>query len=79
MVTRSGTLVKRKRELMNVSQIDLANKIGVSGQHLCNWERGAALIPAAYIKELCKELKLSSRILVDKTMEDIREKYYGDI
>ena len=79
MTTRTGALIKAKRKLLKLKMYEVADKIGVSTQHLCNWERGAALVPGPHVTTLCKVLKLHPRTLVDKTMEDLREKYYDNI
>ena len=53
----------RLRELRNKSgftQNEIANKLGVSGQTILNWENGITAIPAEQFNNLCKLYNIKS-------------------
>lgn len=78
-MNKSGCLIKRKRKLLNLTQMELSIKIGCSNQHLWNWENGKALTPNTYTQKLCKELKMRRSVLIDYIINDIRNKFYGEV
>lgn len=49
--------IKKQRELLNISQVDLAKKIGVSQGMISQWENGDFLPRAERLPMLAKVLK----------------------
>jgi transcriptional regulator with XRE-family HTH domain len=56
-----GNIIRVKRQTRGLKQRELAEKLGISFQHLMNWERAAALPPKKYWKSLKKEIGLNER------------------
>jgi transcriptional regulator with XRE-family HTH domain len=50
-----GERIKAAREALNMSQADLARKVGVDASRLCRWERGEEPRFAS-VKKLAKAL-----------------------
>ena len=51
--------IKNARVQKNMTQMDLADAMGVSYQAVSNWERGNSLPDISKIEQLCKELDIS--------------------
>lgn len=47
-----GKALQSKREKLNYSRTDLANKVDVMPQFVANWERGQCLPPSSIIPKL---------------------------
>lgn len=72
--------IKTARTKMNMTQMNLADEMGVSYQAVSNWERGNSMPDISKLPELCKILNISFEELVgEKTAEtDIVEKLMQD-
>lgn len=69
-----GTYLKKKRELADVSQTELAKKLGyTSPQFVSNWERGLAAPPPEKMKVLVKTLRIPERELIEMLTRLSRE------
>lgn len=51
-----GTIIRRCRKNKGLTQSALSKQLGVSVQHLVNWELGSALPPDKYWKKINKIL-----------------------
>lgn len=56
--------IKNARVQKNMTQMDLADAMGVSYQAVSNWERGNSLPDISKIEQLCKELDISFDVLL---------------
>lgn len=72
--------IKNARTKMNMTQMNLADEMGVSYQAVSNWERGNSMPDISKLPELCKILNISFEELVgERTVEtDIAEKLMQD-
>lgn len=72
--------IKEARTKMNMTQMNLADEMGVSYQAVSNWERGNSMPDISKLPELCKILNISFEELVgEKTAQtDIAEKLMQD-
>jgi len=66
-----GENLKKLRKSRNLSQEDLAEKVGVSRQSVSKWETGDAYPEMNNILELCKIFNCKINDLVHKDMSDI--------
>lgn len=71
-----ATNIKNARTKKNMTQMNLADEMGVSYQAVSNWERGSSMPDISKLPELCKILELSFEELVEEKSEqtDIAEK-----
>ena len=64
--------IKNARMKMNMTQMNLADEIGVSYQAVSNWERGNSMPDISKLPELCKILNISFEELVgERTAETV--------
>ena len=56
--------IKNARTRMNMTQVNLADEMGVSYQAVSNWERGNSMPDISKLPELCKILNISFEELV---------------
>ena len=72
--------IKAARTKMNMTQMNLADEMGVSYQAVSNWERGNSMPDISKLPELCNILNISFEELVgEKTAQtDIVEKLMQD-
>lgn len=72
--------IKNARTKMNMTQMNLADEMGVSYQAVSNWERGNSMPDISKLPELCKILNISFEELVgERTTEtDIAERLMQD-
>ena len=65
------------REYADLSQKDLANKLGVTQQTYSLWEKGTKIIPLKHLNNLCNYYKTSMDYVLglsnEKTNSDIKE------
>lgn len=67
---KQGARLKDCREFRKMSQSELARKLKVKPQFICNIERGAAGIPPKYIRRLAEILKIPvTRIVATMVVE----------
>ena len=72
--------IKEARTRMNMTQMNLADEMGVSYQAVSNWERGNSMPDISKLPDLCKILNISFEELVgERTAQtDIAEKLMQD-
>ena len=72
--------IKAARTKMNMTQMNLADEMGVSYQAVSNWERGNSMPDISKLPELCNILHISFEELVGEKSEqtDIAEKLMQD-
>ncbi len=72
--------IKNARTKMNMTQMNLADEMGVSYQAVSNWERGNSMPDISKLPELCKILNISFEELVgERTAETaVAEKLMQD-
>lgn len=65
------------REYADLSQKDLANKLGVTQQTYSLWEKGTKIIPLKHLNNLCNYYKTSMDYVLglsnERTYSDIKE------
>ena len=57
-MNKIGKIIKDARTKKNMTQLELADKMGVSYQAVSNWERGNTMPDIAKIPDLARELGL---------------------
>lgn len=77
-LVKIGDFIQRKRKEKNLTQGELAEKLGISDRAVSKWENGVCLPDASNVTELCKLLDITVNDLysgetVDE--EDYRRKY----
>ncbi len=60
-----GKFIAKKRKEQNLTQEQLAERLGVSNKTVSKWETGKCMPDYAVVKSLCKELKISVSELMD--------------
>ncbi|WP_035291893.1 MULTISPECIES: helix-turn-helix transcriptional regulator [Clostridiaceae] len=66
-----GKFIAQKRKEHNMTQEQLAEKIGVSNKSVSKWETGKCMPDYSVVQELCKELEITVAELIDG--EEIEE------
>lgn len=66
-----GKFIAQKRKEHNMTQEQLAEKIGVSNKSVSKWETGKCMSDYSVVQELCKELEITVAELMDG--EEIEE------
>ena len=66
-----GKFIAHKRKEHNMTQEQLAEKIGVSNKSVSKWETGKCMPDYSVVQELCKELEITVAELMDG--EEIEE------
>ena len=56
---KTGKYIAEKRKLQNMTQAQLAEKIGVSDRAVSKWERGLSMPDVSKYEELCELLEVS--------------------
>ena len=75
-----GKYIAKKRKEKNLTQQELAEKLGVTYQAISKWENGRGMPDYPLFEPLCKELDISVQELLsggqkeDKTVEYIKYK-----
>lgn len=67
-----GKFISQKRKEKNLTQEQLAGKLGVSNKTISKWETGKCMPDYAVVKNLCDELEITVAELMDG--EDSEEK-----
>ncbi len=67
-----GNYIAKKRREKNLTQEQLAEKLGVSNKTISKWENGKCMPDYSVIQQLCAELSVTVSELMDG--EDIEEK-----
>ncbi len=60
-----GQYITRKRKEKNLTQEQLAEKLGVSNKTISKWENGKCMPDYSIIENLCKELSITIAELMD--------------
>ena len=61
----TGKFISQKRKEKNLTQEQLAEKLGVSNKTVSKWETGKCMPDYSVVKSLCKELEISVAELMD--------------
>lgn len=76
----TGKLILKKRKGKNLTQEQLAEKLGVSNKTISKWENGKCMPDYAIVKNLCQELELTVTELIDgEEAEDKSVLIYEDV
>ena len=74
-----GKFIAKKRKEQNLTQEQLAERLGVSNKTISKWETGKCMPDYAVIKNLCEELKVSVSELMDgEEADDKSVRVYDD-
>lgn len=60
-----GNFIAKKRREKNMTQVQLAERLGVSDKTISKWETGKCMPDYSIIESLCKELNISIAELID--------------
>jgi len=71
-----GNFIKEQRNEKGLTQVELAEKLGVSNRTISKWENGKCLPDYSILKDLCKELDISINELLSG--ERLTEKNYRE-
>jgi transcriptional regulator with XRE-family HTH domain len=55
-----GRRIRERRRALEISQIELREKLGITYQQIQKYEKGASRISAARLYQVCQILKVSS-------------------
>lgn len=64
-----GSIIKAKRKKLGISQLDLAERLGVTQAYIAMIENEKASIPEKLIPKLCKHLKLRKKVFPKKEVK----------
>lgn len=74
-----GKFIAKKRKEQNLTQEQLAERLGVSNKTISKWETGKCMPDYAIVKNLCEELKISVSELMDgEEADDKSVRVYDD-
>ena len=68
----TGIFIAQKRKEKNLTQEQLAEKLGVSNKTISKWETGKCMPDYAVVKSLCEELEITVAELMDGEMAQER-------
>ena len=75
----TGKFIAHKRKERNLTQEQLAEKLGVSNKTVSKWETGKCMPDYSVVKSLCEELKITVAELMDgETSEENSVRTYDD-
>ena len=75
----TGKFIAYKRKEKNLTQEQLAEKLGVSNKTVSKWETGKCMPDYAVVKNLCKELEITVAELIDgEAAEEKSVRVYDD-
>ena len=69
----TGKIIKELREKLELTQVELANKINVSDKAISKWETGEAYPEINNILQLCKVFNCKINDLVNDSIIDMDE------
>lgn len=69
-----GQFIAEKRRERNLTQAELAEKIGVSNKSVSKWENGKCMPDYAVIEPLCRELEINVTDLLNGELSADQEK-----
>ncbi len=61
----TGVFISKKRKEMNLTQEQLAEKLGVSNKTISKWETGKCMLDYSIVKPLCEQLNITVAELMD--------------
>lgn len=61
----TGAFIARKRKEANLTQAQLAERLGISSKSISKWERGKCMPDYSVVNELCTELDITVSELLD--------------
>ena len=74
-----GKFISQKRKEKNLTQEQLAEKLGVSNKTISKWETGKCMPDYSVIKNLCEELEITVAELMDgESSEEKSVRTYDD-
>jgi len=71
-----GKFIAEMRKEKNMTQVDLANKLGITDRAISKWENGRGMPDLSLIKPLCNELKITINDLLSG--EKLNESEYQE-
>ena len=75
----TGKFISQKRKEKNLTQEQLAEKLGVSNKTISKWENGKCMPDYSVVKSLCEELEITVAELMDgESAEDKSVRTYDD-
>lgn len=77
-----GKFILKLRKEKNMSQLDLADKIGVTDRAISKWENGKGLPDISLMQPLCKELNITINDLLSGERvdnKDYQEKFEENV
>ena len=60
-----GKRIRKYRETRGISQVQLAEKLGISNSRVSNWEQGINRPDSDILAEICRALEVSPSELLD--------------
>ena len=69
---KTGRLIAKKRKEHQLTQEQLAERLGVSNKTISKWETGKCMPDYAVVRSLCEELKISVSELMDGEEADAK-------
>ena len=74
-----GKFIAQKRKELNLTQEQLAERLGVSNKTISKWENGKCMPDYSIVERLCEELKITISELMDgEEAEDKSVRVYDD-
>ena len=70
---KSGKFIAKLRKEKNMTQEELAEKMGVSINAVSKWERGLSFPDVSLYKKLCKELGIKIEELINRERDNSDE------
>ena len=68
-----GKFISSKRKEINITQSDLAEKLGITDRAISKWENGICMPDAGTIPELCKLLNITINDLFSGEVVDMKD------
>jgi transcriptional regulator with XRE-family HTH domain len=80
MAKKLGDFIKNSREKAGLSQVDIADALGLSSaQYISNIERGVSPLAKKLIVKLAKTLKVDPEKIVDVILSELKDKYLREL
>ena len=74
-----GRFITKKRKEQNLTQEQLAERLGISNKTISKWETGKCMPDYAVVKNLCEELNVSvSELMDDEETDDKSIRMYDE-
>lgn len=64
-----GKYIKQRRKIINLTQVDVAKRVGVSGSQISKWENQQTSPEPDEFKKLCVALEISPQDLIEGNLE----------